>query len=85
MDLLSTPSNKAGFVQEKSMNAFDRKLHEKIRKLDKLGEIEARLTRQETKTRVILIVMMVLATMGFSLLLGHILAPSWLPLSHSLD
>jgi hypothetical protein len=51
------------------MNAFDRKLHEKIRKLDKLGEIEARLTRQETKTRVTLIVVMVLATMGFALLL----------------
>ena len=67
------------------MNAFDRKLHEKIRKLDKLGEIEARLTRQETKTRVILIVMMVLATMGFSLLLGQFLAPSWFLLSHSLD
>ena len=67
------------------MNAFDRKLHEKIRKLDKLGEIEARLTRQETKSRVILIVVMVLATMGFALLLGHIFAPSWLPLSHSLD
>ena len=67
------------------MNAFDRKLHEKIRKLDKLGEIEARLTRQETKTRVTLIVVMVLATMGFALLLGHILAPSGLPLSHSLD
>ena len=64
------------------MNAFDRKLHEKIRKLDKLGEIEARLTRQETKTRVILIVVMVLAAMGFALLLGHILAPSGLPLGH---
>jgi hypothetical protein len=64
------------------MNAFDRKLHEKIRKLDKLGEIEARLTSQEKKTRVTLIVVMVLATMGFVLLLGHILAPSWLPLTH---
>jgi hypothetical protein len=82
MGLLSTPSDKAGFVQEQSMNAFDRKLHEKIRKLDKLGEIEARLTRQETKTRITLIVVMVLATMGFSLLLGHILAPAWLLLSH---
>ncbi len=67
------------------MNAFDRKLHEKIRKLDKLGEFEARLTRQESKTRVILIVVMVLAAMGFALLLGHILAPLGLPLSHSLD
>jgi hypothetical protein len=69
------------------MNAFDRKLHEKIRKLDKLGEIEAWLARQEIKTRFTLIVVMVLvlATMGFALLLGHILAPSGLPLNHSLD
>ena len=67
------------------MNAFDRKLHEKIPKLDKLGEIEAQLARQETKTRITLIVVMVLATIGFALLLGLILAPSGLPLSHSLD
>ncbi len=67
------------------MNAFDRKLHEKIRKLDNLREIEARLACQETKTRVTLIVVMVLAAMGFALLLGHILAPSGLHLSHQLD
>ena len=64
------------------MNALDRKLHEKLRRLDNLGEIEARLARQETKTRLALIVVMVLASVGFAVLLGHILAPSGLPLSH---
>ena len=64
------------------MNALDRKLHEKMRRLDNLDEIEARLARQETKTRITLILMIVLATIGFALLLGHILAPSGLPLSH---
>ena len=61
------------------MNALDRKLHGKLRKLQNLEEIEARLVRQETKTRITLIVV---ATTGFALLLGHILAPSGLPLSH---
>jgi hypothetical protein len=64
------------------MNALDRKLHEKMRRPDNLDEIEARLARQETKTRITLILMIVLATIGFALLLGHILAPSWLALSH---
>ena len=64
------------------MNALDRKLHGKLRKLQNLEEIEARLVRQETKTRITLIVVIVLATTGFALLLGHILAPSGLPLSH---
>ncbi len=63
------------------MNALDRKLHEKMRRLDNLDEI-ARLARQETKTRITLILMIILATIGFALLLGHILAPSWLALSH---
>jgi hypothetical protein len=64
------------------MNAFARKLHDKLRRLDKLGDIEARLVRQETKTRFTLIVVTALATMGFDLLLCHILAPSGLPLSN---
>jgi hypothetical protein len=64
------------------MNALDRKLHGKLRKLQNLEEIEARLVRQETKTHITLIVVIVLATTGFALLLGHILAPSVLPLSH---
>ena len=64
------------------MNALDRKLHEKMRRLDNLDAIEARLARQETKTRITLILMIVLATIGFAVLLGHILAASWLALSH---
>ncbi len=64
------------------MNALDCKLHENTQKLKNLEEIEARLARQETKTRITLIVAMVLATIGFALLLGHILAPSGLALSH---
>ena len=64
------------------MNAPDRKLHGKLRKLQNLEEMGARLVRQEAKTRIALIVVIVLATTGFALLLGHILAPSGLPLSH---
>ncbi len=64
------------------MNALDRKLQGKLQKLENLEAIEARLARQETKARITLIVVMVLATMGFALLLGHIFSPSWLPLGH---
>ena len=55
------------------MNAPDRKLHGKLRKLQNLEEMEARLVRQEAKTCITLIVVIVLATTGFALLLGHIL------------
>lgn len=64
------------------MNAIDRKFQRKIEKLENLDEIEARLARQETKTRITLIMGMVLAVVAFAMLLGHILAPSWLPLGH---
>jgi hypothetical protein len=64
------------------LTALDRKLHDKLRRLDKLEDTEARLARQETKTRFTLVVVMVLATMGFALLLDHIVAPSGLPLGH---
>jgi hypothetical protein len=60
------------------MNAFDRELQTKIERREDLGAIEARLARQEQKTRLIVTALMILTVMAFALLLGHTLAPSWL-------
>ena len=64
------------------MNLLDPNLHQKLRELENLDEIEARLARQERKSLITLIVMMILAASAFALMLGHILAPEWLPLGH---
>jgi preprotein translocase subunit SecY len=54
------------------MAAFDSKMRD-------LEQIETRLARQEQKTRIILIVVSLLAASAFTIWLGHILEPSWLP------
>lgn len=64
------------------MNLLDPKLHQTLRGLENLDEIEARLARQERNTRIALLMMMILAASAFALLLGHILNPAWLPLGH---
>ncbi len=64
------------------MDPFDPKLHEKLRNLENLDEIEVRLARHEKTTRITLIVVMVLAAIAFAMLLGHIVSPDWLPLGH---
>jgi hypothetical protein len=64
------------------MNPFDPKLHERLRRLEDLEEIEARLAKQERKTGAPLIVTMTLAVLALALWLGHLLDPSWLPLGH---
>jgi hypothetical protein len=64
------------------MNPFDSKLLEKFRELENLDAIEARLAGQERKSRVTLIVIMILALSDFALLLRDILGSSWLPLGH---
>ena len=58
------------------MTTFDQNQHDK---LEDLGRIEARLARQEQKTRIILVVVSLLAASAFVIWLGHILEPSWLP------
>lgn len=55
------------------MNNFDRELYEKLKKQENLEDIAARLARHEKRTRIILIVLMVLAAVTFAVLLGHIL------------
>lgn len=55
------------------MNAFDRELQEKLKKPENLEDIAARLARREKRTRIILVVLMVLAAVTFAVLLGHIL------------
>ena len=55
------------------MNAFDRELQEKLKKQENLEDIAARLARHEKTTRIILIVLMVLAAVTFAVLFGHIL------------
>lgn len=55
------------------MNAFDRELQEKLKKPENLESIAARLARPEKRTRIILIVHMVLAGVTFAVLVGHIL------------
>ncbi len=64
------------------MNHFEHAMLKKLRELENLDELEARLVWQERKSRVILIVMIILAALPFALFLGHIVAPSWLPLGH---
>jgi hypothetical protein len=64
------------------MNQFEHAMLKKLRELENLDELEARLVWQERKSRVILIVMTILAVLPFALLLAHIVAPSWLPLGH---
>jgi hypothetical protein len=64
------------------MNDFDPKLLEKLKKLENLAEIETRLIRQEKKARMTLIVGIILAVFAFTVLLGCILNPAWLPLGH---
>jgi hypothetical protein len=59
-----------------TMTTFDQNRHGK---LEDLGQIEARLARQEQKTRIILIAVSLLAASAFTIWLGHILEPSWLP------
>ncbi len=56
------------------MAAFDSKMRN-------LEQIETRLARQEQKTRIILIVISLLAASAFAMWLGHILEPSWLPMN----
>jgi hypothetical protein len=67
------------------MNAPDHNLRRAPRKLEDLEAIEAQLAHQETKVCTTLIVGMVLATMGFALLLGHHVSPSWLPLERRIS
>jgi hypothetical protein len=55
------------------MNAFDRELQEKLKKPENLEDIAARLALHEKRTRIILIVLMVLAAVTFAVLLGHVL------------
>jgi hypothetical protein len=64
------------------MNDFDPKLLEKLKKLDDLEELKARLARQEKKARITLIVGMILAVFAFAVLLGSSLNLAWLPLGH---
>ncbi len=64
------------------MNQFEHAMLKKLRELENLDELEARLVWQERKSRVILIVMIILAALPFALVLAHIVAPSWLPLGH---
>jgi hypothetical protein len=58
------------------MTTFDQNRRDK---LEDLGRIEARLARQEQRTRIILIAVSLLTASAFILWLGHILEPSWLP------
>ena len=58
------------------MTTFDQNRRDK---LEDLGQIEARLARQEQKPRIILVVVSLLAASAFVIWLGHILEPSWLP------
>ncbi len=58
------------------MTTFDQNRRDK---LEDLGQIEAQLARQEQKTRIILVVVSLLAASAFVIWLGHILEPSWLP------
>ena len=64
------------------MNDFDPKLLQKLKKLENLEEIQARLARQEKKARVTLIMGMILAVFAFAVLLGCILNPAWMLLGH---
>ena len=64
------------------MNDLTPKLLKTFEKLENLAEIEARLIRQEKKARITLIVGMILAVFAFTVLLGCILNPAWLPLGH---
>ena len=64
------------------MNLVDPKLHERLKKLEDLEAIEARLAKQERRTHATLVVAMTLAVLALAMWLGHILDPSWLPLGH---
>ena len=57
------------------MHDLDPKWLKKLKKLENLPEIEARLARQEKNTRIAVIVGTILAVFAFALLLGR-LAPS---------
>jgi hypothetical protein len=82
LDQSPLPADRAGSSQETCMNAIDRKFQKKIEKLENLDEIEARLARQEKMSRMVLIAVVVLTVVVFAMPLGHILAPSWMPLGH---
>ena len=58
---------------------LERTLREKFEKLGNLEEIEARLARQERQIRILLIVIIILCASAFTVWLGHILEPAWLP------
>ncbi len=60
------------------MNPLDPNLHEKLNRLRNLEQIEARLARQERKTRITLILVGLLAASAFAMWVGHLLDPEWL-------
>jgi len=61
------------------MSDFDPKMLEKLKKLENLQKIEARLIRQERTAHTSLVAGMLLALFAFAVLLGFILDPTWLP------
>jgi hypothetical protein len=60
------------------MNPLDPNLHEKLNRLRNLEQIEARLARQERKTRITLILVGLLAASAFAIWFGHLLDAAWL-------